>query len=61
MRVWTNTVATRTVRGMNDGVGERARNANTVAIAGNTRLGWLMKITSLRLAVGVMVRFQRLC
>jgi len=38
-RVWTNTVATRMVRGMKDGVGESAGKAKTVATAGNMMFG----------------------
>jgi hypothetical protein len=57
MRVWTNTVATRIVKGTNDGVGESAKKANTVAVEGNMRFGWLMKITSLGLTVS-MTSFQ---
>lgn len=43
---------------MNDGVGESAKKADAVAMAGNTTFGWLMKITSLRLAVS-MAPFQK--
>ncbi len=43
---------------MNDGVGESAKKANTVAMEGNMRFGWLMKITSPRLGVP-MAPFQK--
>jgi hypothetical protein len=43
---------------MNDGVGESAKKADTVAMEGNMTFGWLMKITSLRLAVS-MAPFQK--
>jgi hypothetical protein len=38
---------------MNDGVGESAKKADTVAMEGNMRLGWLMKTTSLGLAISM--------
>ena len=43
---------------MNDGVGESAKKAETVAMEGNMRFGWLMKMSSLGLAVS-MVPFQK--
>ena len=44
---------------MNDGVGERAKKADTVAMEGNMRFGWVMKITSLRSVVGIMALYTR--
>ena len=46
-------MATRIVKGMNDGVGESAKKADIVATEGNMRFGWLMKITSLGLVISM--------
>lgn len=51
---------TRIVNGMNVGAGDSAKKANTVAMEGNMRFGWLMKITSLRLAIMIQKRRSEL-
>ena len=55
MRVNNNKVATRSTKGMKDGVGERAKKANPAESMGKTTLGCWVKAISLKLSTGIEV------
>jgi hypothetical protein len=52
MRVNTNKVETRSTKGMKDGVGESAKNANPAERMGKTTFGCLVKTIALKLSIG---------
>jgi hypothetical protein len=53
MRVNNNKVATRSTKGMKDGVGERAKKANPAESMGKTTVGCLVKAISLKVSTGI--------
>ena len=53
IRVYTNKVATRSTKGMKDGVGVSAKKANPAEKTGKTTLGCLVKAICLRLSIDI--------